>query len=298
MSFVDVALIFISLMFGLYAVASSIELGIVLALLKNPKSSVAKLFTPLWEVTNVFLVFGFTATAIVFSSALPKLSHKLLSTLVIAIVALVVRALVVLKIFYLNSQSKKNRQLFALCNLAIPISFAAAGIYMFTGQYFWQSFNGLALLFSAIFGMLSIGMLAVERAEPQEKLVSVELTMSVWLLGLGSIVPFASMLSHIHYQKAPLITLSFLTILGFFAALLKLTTKPNLALWKIAGTIGLVSPILLALANRPYFIAKDTLLSSAYSGGAYVGFFVIGALVTTPLLLIGFRLFWQLMRDN
>lgn len=295
---IDAAMLLIVVMFSLYAIACAVECGVALALLNDQTSRSRRYFTPLWEITNVFLVFGFTGLAYLFSGAVSQLSQALTSILAIALVAFLVRATLVLSIFYLADKeiSKSFVGLFAICCFAIPLSFTAAGAYLFTGQQFWHSFTGWLVMASAVLGILSLGLLSINQSRRQAALLSNELIFAAWMLVVGSALPLSTIIAMPHMQKWPLLTLSFLSIIGLFMALLALTTKPKIKLWKIAAMVSLTTPLLLALANRPYLIAGELKLSDAYSAAPYINTFVIGSLIIAPLIVLGFWLFWKLIR--
>src|SRR5579862_4272239 len=134
MNTINAAALIIASLFAVYGLACSAECGIVLKMLAKDKAS-RLMFTPLWEVTNVLLVFGFTALAILFNGALVQLSHSLIATLSVALFAMLVRACLVLIIFYIKDDDSLGHfwvWLLAITTFLVPLSFAAPGIYLLT----------------------------------------------------------------------------------------------------------------------------------------------------------------------
>lgn len=295
----DAALIAITTFFGIYGLACSIECGIAITML-NPLSKARKYFVPLWEVTNVFLIFGFIGLSVLFSHSLSLLSSALLSSLAFGLIALLARSCLGLAIFYVDSKRLRRTLawLFVVVSFSVPLIFAAAGAYLLTGQLFWQSLTGLFIILATFLGVTAMGLLAVDRSNSQSSLLSNELIFTAWLLVLGSVLPLSAVAAMPHLQKLPLLVISFLGIVGLFLALLKMTARPQLKLWKVAAAITFLAPLLLALANRPYLVAGKVTLAQAYSGQAYVNIFVIGTFVMLPLIALGFWLFWKLLRND
>jgi cytochrome bd-type quinol oxidase subunit 2 len=278
-------------------VASCVELGVSLRLLKNPQSPIKKLFTPLWEVTNVFLVFGFTGITVIFSGALNTINPRVLPVLSFGIVALLIRACLGLIIFYIKPAKNNTPVLatFAIANLIVPMSFAAAGVYFLTGWQFWQSGLGWVLMACAVLGSLSIGYLSTELKTETKSYFEQVLFVS-WMIMLGSVLPIMQVLRQdIVASKIALLGLSAMGIAGISCAMLANLGTLRFRLWKVAGLIGLVAILLLAWSNRPYLVSGDILLVDAYSAKAYLGAFVIGTLIIFPLLALGFYLFFKLL---
>ncbi len=293
------ALLIIAIFFALYGIACAIECAVGINLLLNKKTSSRRFFTPSWELTNVFLVFGFTAFVVLFNGSLERLSHQLLSTLVIGLLALLVRSCIVLWLFYVSEETFPlwGRIVFAVSNFAIPLSFTAAGTYLLTGQAFWKTLAGWLVMLVTVLGLTAVGKLFLDGPSDARKLLSNELIFSAWLMVLGSFLPLALLRNGNHFQKWPIAALDLLSIFGLFAAYLVVTERVTFKLKYFAGLIGVVAPLLLALANRPYLINGNMKLSDAYGAANYASAFLIGSAVILPVVILGFWLFIKLVRQ-
>lgn len=298
MSLVDASLITVAVFFSIYGLACAVECGVAMDLLKGGSQRLRNLFTVFWEVTNVFLVFGFISMMMLFNRALEDLSTALLSTLAVAFFALLLRSGTVLMLFYLkpDKMPRSGIWLFAITSFAVPLSFAASGIYLLTGQLFWSSAIGWALILSAVLGVITIGKLFAEGRSAPDKLVSNELLLVFWLLVVGSALPLAIVGSSELMQTWPLATISFLSIQGLFLVYLVITDRLKTNLVYYAGALALVIPILLALANRPYLIAGKVTLAESFGAASYAGLFLVGAAIILPLVVLGLWLFIRLLK--
>jgi len=299
MNLVDASILAAAIFFAIYGLACSVECGIALSFLTGQQKQTSKYFTPLWEVTNVFLVFGFTTVAMLFNNALPALSHALLSTLAVGLFALLIRACVVLVLFYWRPDHfpKWGAWLFALTCFTIPLSFTAAGIYLITGQLFWQTLVGWMLMLSALLGIVAIGWLTINDRSDTRKLLSNELLFAAWLLFLGSFLPLSILYSGSHLQKWPVAAIDLLSIFGLLVAYLATTGRTKFKLKYYAGLMGLATPLLLALANRPYLVHGKIKLADAFGAASYAGAFLLGSAIIFPLVLLGFWLFIKLIKQ-
>ena len=295
MSLIDASVLLISALLGIYALASAVEYGIVLKMLARDEAS-RKMFTPLWEVTNVFLIFGFTGLSILFNGALTHLSHALIGTLGVAIVIMLVRACLVLSIFYIKDSDTISRWLlwpFALATFLAPLSFTAAGVYMLTGQLFWRSVIGCVLMLGAITGLAAVGLLIMNRKSKARDQLSGRLAAAVWFLILGCVLPLLTQHVANNFQGWPIAALVGISALGLGLMILELEHK--LRLWQYAALACVAVPVLLALANRPYLISGQLSLASAYGAQTYGSVIVIGLAVMLPLITLGGWLFIKLL---
>ncbi len=296
MTIVDFSVVLIGALFGIYAVCASVECGIVLKML-TPGHASRKLFTPLWEVTNVFLVFGFTAMAMLFNGAINSISHALTTTLAVALVSLLVRACVALAIFYIWPEDELPSWLtwlLAATTFLVPLSFAAAGIYLLSGQLFWSSWLGWVLELSTLLGLAATGLLFVNRRSGDKPRAFGEAVAGLWLLSLGCVLPLVSLHTNDRLQHWPLLALVISSGITLAALLARYVELRRLKLWFFAALLVFLTPILLGLANRPDLIAGKLSLASAYGAQAYGSAIVIGLVVMLPLIVLGGWLFWKL----
>lgn len=289
MSFAEASLVVVSVFFSLYALTSAIGTGIALDMIFKPNSKTRARSRPMWEIANVFLVFGFTALAMVFSKALPKLSSALLSTLAVALIALLLRACSVLVLFY-GKPDKASRfwlWLFGIASLAVPLTFAAAGVYLLTGELFWSSILGASLMLAALFSQLGLGWLFSDGSYWLGKLA-----FTAWMLVLGCFLPLAAIHTENTLILWPIAAILALAAIGLAGILW--IKKRKLERY-LAAKISLLVIPLLAWSNHEYLVAGKIKLEDAFSAATYGGGFIIGALLMLPLLAFGFWLFYQLL---
>lgn len=300
MNLINFSLILIGLLFGLYAVCASIETGVVLRMAARDQAS-RRLFTPLWELTNVLLVFGFTALAMLFNGALNSLSQALLATLGVALFALLLRACVVLTIFYVWRHDILPNWLtcaLAAGTLLVPLSFAAAGVFMLTGQNFWQSLLGWVLMVTALLGLVAPGLLYLNRRSAKRQALFGELSFALWLLLMGCVLPLSVVHTSNDLQQWPVAVLTLASAVGLFWLMLSFISRRSARVWWGAMLLALAAPSLLAWADRPYLIAGKLTLAAAWGAQAYGRAIVIGLAAMLPLLLVGFYVFWRLFADE
>lgn len=306
MSVTDISLLVVALFFSLYGVLTSLETGVAILRLwpklsVNPKATL-KLFTPWWEVTNVFLVFGFTAFAMLFNNALPILSPKLLPVLAVAMVALIVRASLAIYFYYHTNTNfgKILNLLFLIANVAIPLSFAAVGIYLLSGQYFWLIPAGWLMMGASVAGLIVIGLsfsnryLEVNQPLLQRNLLTWLFAAWVSLLSLGVL-----QLTHTELWSsyAPVILESLLVITS--AIYIVLLNKRLLhRAWILIALTSYIAPLLLAWANRPYLAANLISLDQAFGAKAYANALLIGLVISLPLVILGFYLLIRLLKPQ
>jgi len=296
---VDGSVLIISVLFGLYGLASAVEYGIVIKMLRRDEAS-KKMFTPLWEVTNVFLVFGFTGLAMLFNGALTRLSSALMATLGVAITAMLIRACLVLYIFYMNSEQKISGPtlwLFSGTTFLVPITFTSAGIYLLSGKLFWQSLLGIVLMLMAIGGLSSIGLLILGRKSTPRQQLSAKLLFVGWLWLIGCLLPLVTLHTTNTLNKTSLLGLIALAACGLGLMLLEFVQDKNLKMWRYGALSALLVPTVLAWAGRPYLIAGKLTLNQAYGAQTYGSAVVIGMAILTPLILVGFYIFARLLND-
>lgn len=296
----DIMLLIVALFFGIYGCLSGLEFGVAIARLvsnkKNANRNVANLFTPLWEITNVFLVFGFTGFTVFFNNALGPISQAILTTLSVAIIALLLRACLVLYIFYYKDTlgAHWTNLLFALCSYLVPLSFGAAGIYLLTGQLFWQSLLGWTFFAVLSLGLLSLGFgmaaYVVGQAHPRLRYLRFQCT---FLTGLAGGIVLQTLTNK--YQPR-LINYAFITFIGVIDLMVVVSiafvlTRHSRALVWLMSIAAVVSPPLLALANRPYLSFPNITLAVAYGAQAYGMATLVGTAIILPVILLGLGLF-------
>jgi len=296
MNMINASVLLISAFFGLYGVASAIECGIVLKMLTRDKAS-RKLFTPIWEITNVFLVFGITSLVMLFNNALTKLSHDLLASLGVGLVAMLARACLILFIFYIKTGDKLSSWLvwlLALGTFVVPASFASAGIYLLTGQLFWHTAIGWVLMGACVVGLAAVGLLFAERRRSRAGQQIGRLSFAGWLFVLGCALPLSFLHSANYLQQSSITAILGLSAAGLLLMIVSYKKTLMLKLWHYGLCCAFAVPILLAWALRPYLIAGKLSLAEAYGAQSYGSIIIVGLAIMLPLIILGFYLFSRL----
>lgn len=297
MTIIDASVLLIAAFFSLYALTSAVEYGIVLKMLSRDKTS-RKMFTPLWEVTNVFLVFGFTGLAFLFNGALTHLSRELMGTLGVALVTMLARACLVLSVFYIRDEDHLpdwQVRFFGAATFLVPLTFTASGVYLLTGQLFWNTLLGWTLMLAAAAGLSAAGLLFVNRKARGRALLFPKLTFATWFLLLGCVIPLVVAHTDSLLAQGPIAILVLLSAGGLGLMLLRFMKVRYISLWPYAALVIFLAPLLLAWANRPYLVSGKMTLAQAFGAQTYVSAVVIGLAIMLPLILLGFWLFARLM---
>jgi cytochrome bd-type quinol oxidase subunit 2 len=293
-------------LFSVYGWMSSIECGVALVRLlpklsDNPKLSNDS-FTPIWEVTNVFLVFGFTGFGILFNNGIIAVSKAVLSVIAVAMLALLTRAIVVLYLFYHSNIMGLHwlNGLFLITSFITPLGFGAAGIYLLTGQAFWQSQIGWVLGGSLLSGLLALSLAFVAwRNQTQIRNLRTLNLLANLLFVLTIFVLLRLIPDYLPHLLGVSIVAFAITVAG--AAVIQtmfLIAKLEDYMWWILSPMALVLPTLLALANRPYLVFPSLTINQAYGAQAYGAAALIGLGVIFPVMLLGFWLLFKLLPSS
>lgn len=300
MTMVDASLLIVAIFFSLYGLACSLECGVAINMLFGDRQKARRIFTPLWEITNIFLIFGFVTAATLFGNGLERLSSALSLTLVIGLFALLIRTSVVLVLSYRRPAllPKLGLWLFAVTCFAVLLSFSAAGIYLLMGEPFWSSIVGFVLMICVLLGATAIGKLFMDGQSDTKKKWAGLVLYSAWLMVLGSFLPLAIIYSNIGLQKWAVASLDLLSIVGLLLAFLVINEKTKFKLKYYAGFVGLAAPLLMALANRPFLFRDRITLADAYGTASYAGAFLVGSAIILPLVVLGLWLFIKRIRES
>ncbi|HUD06111.1 MAG TPA: cytochrome d ubiquinol oxidase subunit II [Candidatus Saccharimonadales bacterium] len=311
----------VAVLFGIYFVLSGWEAGMSLLYLWRPGDSTPStsnnqpglnLFTPIWEITNVFLVFGFTGLALLFNNVLIKLSHAVLSTLITGLVALIIRSTLVIYLFYYHGPNKIRPiagKLFVLASLTVPMSFGLSGIYFISGQPFWRNSLGLSLAGVLLLSILSLALSFAYYFLPSTSSFLSQAKFKMYFISIAYCLSTAVGLQLVINRsgRTSLLGWPYDLFVLLVAAIplveigLYLVSSGRL-LWLYFSLLAVTSPALLALSNRPYLIYGRQTIVSAYGAEAYGKWLLIGMVALSPLIILGFiLLIWLLitpLREN
>jgi len=187
----------------LYAVFGGIEFALpVLRLVtvnERDQAVINRWFSPVWEVTNVFLVMAITGFAAVFPLVLPILTPALRWLLLLVGLGLGLRALIVLIVFYGQAKNQLTNWLLAAISLILPAMLAQVVLDLISPNPAPVQQVCTALI--AIFISLALGsgfLLMVRPAAPYRRVTILSLLLAAvaaYPLGhIASLTPIAAMI--------------------------------------------------------------------------------------------------------
>lgn len=255
--------------FGLYGLLSGVELGVALMRVEPrlaPVKLSKKVFTPRWEITNVLLLLGCLGMFSVSPEAAEVIIRDAWPILLVGLAALVLRAALLAYLFVHKSApgGRLLNYLFAAVSLVVPLSLGAAGIYMVTGDLFWESSIGLTLFGSLLVGMLGLGfgfVYYVGGTKAPQGVVMLSRLFSMALAGILAVI----LLSVLNGGGSHLFNLSY-SYLAVIAAGIVLAQSVFMAsgkewrMWWCLAGLAILAPFLLGLANYPYLIFPEVTL--------------------------------------
>ena len=187
----------------IYAVFGGIEFALPVLRLatvnRQDQAVINRWFSPVWEVTNVFLVMAITGFAAVFPLVLPILTPALRWLLLLAGLGLGIRALVVLVIFYGQANNWLTDWLLAAISLVLPATLAQVVLDLMLPNP--APFQQICAALVAIFISLALGsgfLLLVRPKGPYRRVTILSLlATAVFAYPLGhfaSLTPVAAMI--------------------------------------------------------------------------------------------------------
>lgn len=260
------SLLAIAAAFSLYALLSGVELGVALLRIEPrlaPARSIRSIFTPRLEITNVLLVAGIAGMTTLFNEAAIAVTQALWPVLVLGLLAVLLRAGLLIYLFLRKSAPGGLilNYLFAAASFVVPISLGSAGIYMVTGQPFWQTGVGATLFASLVVGLLALAanfVYFVGAQKAPQGVVRVCRICNAALAGLLTIVLVGvlsgndSHLLNLPYAYLAVMSAGIVLLQSVFMA----ANKEWRMWWCLAG-LALLAPFLMCLANYPYLIFPD-----------------------------------------
>jgi len=295
------------IMASLYGVLASIEAGIALTML-FPKLSNSPLFnkdiyTPIWEITNVFLVLAVIILTVIFNNSLSHFSKIAFVPLFFAGIGLLIRAITGMYIFYSNNKvNLLSKLLLIAASYLAPVSVAVIGVDFFTGKSVWSTNLGLALLLSALLGITVIGLTFANRhksAISQHSRYLLYILFAFWAIDLGFMLPHFLMSFDSNLLKTPLTILIAVIAVSTVSFFMYSAVKNKVhELYQYAILIGFITPILLGLDSKPYLIYNNITIKQAYGAAAYQSTILIGGIICFPIIAIGFYLLTKLLLDK
>jgi cytochrome bd-type quinol oxidase subunit 2 len=295
------------LLISVYGVLASIETGIALTMLfpKLSNNSIVNknIYTPIWEITNVFLVFASIIVAVIFNNALSRVSQIAFVPIFLAGAGLLLRAIIGMYIFYSkNKASLAAKLLLIISSYLVPLSVSVIGIDLFIGNSVWSTNSGRVLLLATFLGITVIGLAFANRHKLAISVRSKYLLytlFALWAIDLGFMLPHSLMFTNSSLLRTPLTILIAAIAISTVAFFLYSAAKNMVyELYQYVILIGFIAPILLGLDLRPYFINHTITIKQAYGAAAYQSSMLIGTIICLPIVVIGFYILIKLLLDQ
>lgn len=259
--------------FSLYGVLSGIELGVAMMRLEPrlaPAKPARKVFNPRWEITNVLLAIGAAAMVVIFNEAALAVAREIWPVLVAGLLAVVIRAGLMSYLFLHKSApgGRALNYLLAVVSMVVPLTLGSAGIYMVTGQPFWDGGVGATLFISMVVGLLALsfsfiyyvgGKRAPQGVVMMCRVLNVVLACLLALVLLAVLNGGGSHLFNLPYAYLAVVAAGIVLTQSIFIA-----TNREWRMWWFLAALVLVAPFLMGLANYPYLIFPEVLLETTF----------------------------------
>ena len=305
---VTLSLVVIALLFGVYGWLCGVGCGLSLIRLL-PHSTLTRhaltFFRPLWEVTNIFLLLGIGGFVLLYHNAWTSVSKVAVPSLIAGGIALALRIALTLWIHYTKARVGPTGRnlLLVIATFAVPLCFGAVGIRLLIGAPFWDKLTGWFLLLSLFVGFVALALGYVYFVVGQTPHGRIR-ALSRWSNIALFIVTTIGLQNIISHRFSHLLTLPFI----YAMLLLSLTIIWQLALWYSArdrymwwyiSAVGIMSPLLFMLANRPYLYFPTIRLQDVYGSSGHPSTVVWTLSVVFPVLLVVTGLLaWNLVRPK
>lgn len=296
----------------IYAVLLSIECGAAIFVsvpeLLGSKELVRAYINPVWETTNVFLIFAFVSIIAFFPGALPAWGRALIVPFFAFLAFMGLRAIGMLYFFYKGGKNRAMKLLFLVAALGAP-AVLAGGIlpYLLTGN---MPYGPMEWLLAADGAVLAIFFLLVvsssffayladrkglRAAAHLRSSATISLLFFVAALAfsfpvIGSTAPhlIQSMLGYLPALCA-------LIIIEFIITILAQGRKGDAArFWSGIVFFGFIF-FGVAFSELPYLVYPSLTIYNTFTdpgaATAMLGIFAVGALITLPALVLLYYLF-------
>jgi hypothetical protein len=268
-------LVVLSVAFGFYCWLSGVEVGI--SFLRFLRGSTLTrygigLFRRLWILTVILLMCSVGGFSYGFNKGLRPITGMMLTTIIVGGSCFVVRSILAIYLFYSKSRLGYSWQniLFGLTSLGTPLCLAAVGIYLLTGEQWWHTTTGWALILSFAFGLLMLAVAYVYfivGLTPRARTRILSRFCNIGFCIFSGIVLQRSVSlynSHLDSTSFLLYMILLAVVIVLQIALYLLGQERNM--WFIMSVVAGGGPLCLALANRPYVLFPSVSLRMASAG--------------------------------
>lgn len=282
----------------LYAVLSSIEFGAALFLVSPWKmverDRIERYMGPVWEFTNVFLIFALVCTAMFFPRAVPLLA-QLYAVVSTALVFFVVRVIGILGILYKRSAHGAFRALFAIGSAGAPLSLSSVYLYAISGQQLAWPPQPLAValwcaVLSAIVFIAASFFVHFAPKSAQRAALETTHTFAGAALLLSAAFFSAAASTFLRPDFGGFLLLTFFVACAFL-------WRPQKPLPALLASAAAVATLIISIAVRhaPYLLyptlTLDTALTSPESFRAMLTMIPVGLIVSIPAVALLWKLF-------
>jgi cytochrome d ubiquinol oxidase subunit II len=298
-----IALVIPSFSLFIYIILSSIEFGssffTLFPKLIQSKNTINEYLNPVWETTNVFLVFALTSLFACFPGATARWGTDLFTITFITLAIFGVRVICILFRQYAQIKSRTIDIVYFLTSYLIPILFSLILLYFFTGSwlshiksplYWWLALTTI----TCIFTMSSAFFRAYKRNELLTQTVRASGTLflfasTIFLVKISFDLPYLFTYNHIETWIASLM------ILWIFGILITETHKAYV--WVFSFFCLFIGTLFwgLFIAHLPYIVYPSTTITSSITNISSLslieGSFIVGMLILLPALFLLYKLF-------
>ncbi len=257
---------------SLYSVLSAIELAVALMRVEPrfaPVRPAKRVFTPRWEITNVLLAAGLLGLTVRFYDATVAIIHATWPVLLTGFLALVARAGMLIYLYATKAKpgGRLSNYVFAFASTTVPLSLGSAGIYMLTGEPFWQSGVGVTLFAALVAGLVALafgfmyylgGKKAPQGVVVLSRVANLAMASLLAIVLAGVLSGDSSHLLNLPYAYLAVIAASIVLIQAVLMA-----ANREWRMWWCLAVLALLVPFLVCWANYPYLVYPEFMLDTA-----------------------------------
>ena len=257
----NLELIITACLFGLFGWMSAVECGVSFLRLL-PSSTFTKqglrLFSPAWELVHLYVLLG--GVTFLSQSTRPHTAvfERITASVIVGIAVVFLHVILLIGLRYAKKRTGLTwlNLLFSATSFAVPLSLGSSGIKLLTGQYFWQTLSGWLMILCMALGLVAMALsfvYFVVGQTPHDRLHQV----SRWLnVGFGaSVVLIFELVVLRQLDRLQVGPTNLLVALAGFIVVLQTGLwfgARERYMWWYLSVFGALTPLLLALANRPY----------------------------------------------
>ncbi len=296
----------------IYAVLLSIECGTAIFVnvpaLLGDEELIRAYINPVWETTNVFLVFAFVSVIAFFPGALPVWGHSLVVPFFFFLACMGLRVIGMLYVFYKGGKSRAMKLLFLVAALAAPAVLAGGVLpYLLTGN---MPYGPMEWILAADCAVLAVFFLLFISSSFFAYLADRKGLRAATHLRSSAVVSFLFFVAALAFSfpivgsAVPHLIQSMLAYLPAFCAVIILEfiimvlaegRKGDAArFWSGIVFFGFIF-FGVAFSELPYLIYPSITIYNTFAdpgaATAMLGVFVVGALITLPALALLYYLF-------